>query len=97
MVSIINIESKLSVPEYSQYQMPDNQIVSHSHSTFDQIDFFALVQSTNEFLSPSKQSRLGIKIVLINITNGTTAVVASGFQRPLFNFHANSIDGSVTR
>ena len=25
-----------------------------------------------------------------------TAVVASGFQRPLFNFHANSIDSSVT-
>ena len=48
----------------------------------------------NGFLSPSKQSRLGIKIV--NITNGTTAVVASGFQRPLFSFHANSIDGSVT-
>ena len=50
----------------------------------------------NAFLSPSKQSRLGIKIVLINITNGMTAVVASGFQRSLFSFHANSIDGSVT-
>ena len=31
-----------------------------------------------------------------NITNGTTAVVASGFQHPLFSFHANSVDGSVT-
>ena len=50
----------------------------------------------NGFLSPSKQSRLGIKIVLINITNGTTAVVASGFQRPLFGFYANSIDGLET-
>ena len=41
-------------------------------------------------LSPSKQSKLGIKIVLINIRNGTTAVVAGGFQRSLFSFHANS-------
>ena len=54
------------------------------------------ITTDNGFLSPSKQSRLGIKIVLINITNGTTAVVASGFQRPLSSFHANSIDGSVT-
>ena len=29
--------------------------------------------SCNVFLSPSKQSRLGVKIVLTNITNGTTA------------------------
>ena len=32
MVLIINIKSKLSVPEYSQYQMSDNQNVSYSHS-----------------------------------------------------------------
>ena len=50
----------------------------------------------NTFLSPSKQSRLGIKIVLINIMKGTTAVAAGRFQSPLFSFHANSIDGLVT-
>ena len=48
----------------------------------------------NTFLTLSKQSRLGIRIVLIYITNGTTAVVASGFQRPLFSFHANSSNSS---
>ena len=36
-----------------------------------------------------------IKIVLINITNGTTAVVASGFQCPLFSFHANSSESRL--
>ena len=50
----INIKSKLSVPESSQYQMPDNQNVSHSPSTFHQknhFNFLALVQSKFEKFS----------------------------------------------
>ena len=38
-------------PEYSQYQMPDNQTVSHFQSIFDQknhFNFLALVQSEIE-------------------------------------------------
>ena len=38
-------------PEYSQYQMPDNQTLSHSQSIFDQknhFNFLALVQSKIE-------------------------------------------------
>ena len=41
-------------PEYSQYQMPDNQTVSHSQSIFDQknhFNFLALVESKIESLS----------------------------------------------
>ena len=68
-----------------------------SESRFDDCSLvFSMEYFCNAFLSLSRQSRLGIKIVLINIRNLTTAVVASGFQRPLFNFHANLIDGSVT-
>ena len=38
-------------PEYSQYQMPDNQTVSHSQSIIDQknhFNFLAFIQSKIE-------------------------------------------------
>ena len=41
-------------PDYSQYQMPDNQTVWHSQSIFDEknhFDFLALVQSKIELFS----------------------------------------------
>ena len=48
---IIHINFKTDFPEYSQYQMPDNQTVSDSQSIFDQkndFSFLALLQSRIE-------------------------------------------------
>ena len=51
--------------------------------------------TSKAFISPSRQSRMGIKIVLTNIRNGASAVVASGFQHPFFSFYANSSDSRL--
>ena len=61
-------------PEYSQYQMPDNQTVSHAQSIFDQkndFNFLALVQSRIEqfSLKTYKMSEQQVKPKVLSVAN----------------------------
>ena len=64
----------------------------HIYNSWYLIIFVNLFQTSKTLLSPSKLSRLVIKMVSIISASGTAFVVDSPFQRPLFSFHVNSIE-----